>query len=153
MKDIVAGLVLLLVSVVLYWQATLIWNPGFDLMGPAFTPKLVLVVLALLSLGLIVSGILEHRRTTTEAPDEPAPADRDGLRRQVGVVVLLFLYVVALCSGKVGFEIASLVFALATGGFLMPRTKTAAITLLATSTAVVFGVSYIFRNILFVALP
>nr|WP_306267231.1 tripartite tricarboxylate transporter TctB family protein [Pararhizobium sp. IMCC3301] len=155
MRDIVSGLLLTAFSAVMYWRATLIANPGYDLLGPGFLPKFAVALMGILSAILLAVAVLKQVRQTASAERAELlswslPLD---LIRQSLIVFLLGAYVYILISGWAHFELASVLFVLSAGAVLAPLKARALIILGITTVLAVFVVSYTFRNILFVNLP
>lgn len=155
MRDIVSGVFLTVFSALMYWRATLIENPGYDLLGPGFFPKLAVVMMGILSATLLGVAVFKRFQNTEIAGDAKqlnvlrAPE----LIRQSLVVLLLGIYVFVLISGWANFEVASALFVLSTGAVLAPPRARPLIILGVTAVLAVSAISYTFRNILFVNLP
>lgn len=155
MKDLIGGAIFSLLAAVWLWQAEGIRDPGFDALGPAYVPRLVLVPILLLALFQVISG-LRQLRVGGGARALPKSNGRD-LRtraRPAGLLVLLVAFTWALTSQAVRFEISAAIFVLLSGLLLAGRRDR---TLLAWIVAVALTipplVGYVFKSLLFVNLP
>ncbi|WP_306257341.1 tripartite tricarboxylate transporter TctB family protein [Pararhizobium sp. IMCC21322] len=155
MRDIVSGALLTVFSALMYWCATLIENPGYDLLGPGFFPKLAVMMMGVLSAMLLCVAVFRHFQNTEAAGDVHqlnrllAPE----FFRQSLIVLFLGIYVFVLISGLANFEVASLFFVLSAGAVLAPLRAKSLIILGVTAVLAVSAISYTFRSILFVNLP
>lgn len=155
MRDIFSGALLTVFSVLMYWRATLIENPGYDLLGPGFFPKLAIAMMGVLSAMLLCVAVF-RRFQNTEAAGDIKQLNRllaPDFRRQSLIVLLLGMYVFVLISGLANFEVASVLFMLTGGAVLAPLRVKSLIILGVTAVLAVAAISYTFRSILFVNLP
>lgn len=139
----------------MYWRATQIADPGYDLLGPGFFPKFAVALMGILSATLLGVAVLKQVRQAASAEragpvNWSLPAD---FIRQSLIVLLLGAYVSILIAGWANFELASVLFVLSAGAVLAPLRAKPLIILGITTALAVFVVSYTFRNILFVNLP
>lgn len=155
MRDIVSGVLLTLFSALMYWRATLIENPGYDLLGPGFFPKLAIAMMGVLSATLLCVAVF-RRFQNIEAAGDVNQLNRllaPEFLRQSLIVLFLGIYVFVLISGLANFEVASLFFVLSAGVVLAPLRAKSLIILGVTAVLAVSAISYTFRSILFVNLP
>jgi hypothetical protein len=114
-RDSGIGLGLLALCGLLYWQAAGIPTPPFVPIGPAFYPRIILVLLAALAVWLILEDLVS-------APARPA-ARSPGPRPDYRVVALSFAlfggYVIGL--SLIGYLAATFLFVLGLGWILGPR--------------------------------
>lgn len=145
-RDLVAGLVGLVVSV---WLLALTWDlprSSFVPIGPDFYPRVVLALTALLSIGVIAGSLPARRRPA-------AGAVTPGNYRLVALTFAVFgLYVLLLPN--LGFRLATLTFVVGLQVLLdPPRTRgrwlTAALVGIVTS----LGIFFVFERYLSVLLP
>lgn len=148
-RDSGIGFGLLALCGVLYWQAGTISTPPFVPIGPAFYPRIVLVLLAGLAVWLILEDVLAARRRATRAAttSEPRPHYR--------LVLTCFLvfggYVVGLSF--LGYSLATFLFVLGLGWILGPRQIQALPKLLLSAAGTTVATSLIFERYLHVFLP
>lgn len=110
-RDGLSGLVCLAGSLVMLWTTRGIPTPALVPIGPAFYPRILLVVTAILSLALVVQDIRRDRR-----PAAPAPPIA---YRLVVVTFTIFIgYVVAL--PLLGYRVATFLFVAVLHGTLEP---------------------------------
>jgi hypothetical protein len=107
-RDGIAGLVVLVASVALYWATLPIQGNSLVPVSPAFYPRLVLGITALLAAVLVVSDVVARSRG---APSNPSAKGRP----RYGMVVVMFAIVAAyvLALSVLGFRIATFAFVLA----------------------------------------
>ncbi len=124
-------------------------RPGFDPLGPAFLPSVVLW--SVIALGVL--DILVHLKRPDTGPrtadDLPASLNM----RSMVTVLLLVLYIGAIASRLLPFEIITSVF-LVTLISLLRRPPWMQFILIVVGSAVLsFTLGYVFRSVLFVFLP
>lgn len=112
-RDGIAGLAVLAASLVLFaLTLDLRTNPMVPV-GPGFYPRIVLALTALLSLGLVVSDVLNRKERPKEKP---------GQKLNYPLVAMSFgtfgLYCVALPG--LGFRIATFIYVVAASALLAP---------------------------------
>lgn len=114
--DALIGALILGIAALLFWQTGKIPTPPFIPIGPAFYPRVILVVLAVLAVALMAETLLARR----EPPRGPAvPAARR--RWLVALCFALFgLYTAAL--PWLGYRLSTGLFVAATQWSLGPRT-------------------------------
>ncbi|HET9350917.1 MAG TPA: tripartite tricarboxylate transporter TctB family protein [Burkholderiales bacterium] len=112
-RDGIAGLAVLAASLVLFALTLDLKDSPMVPVGPGFYPRIVLAITALLSLGLVVSDVLNRKRTPEEKP---------GHKLNYPLVALSFgvfaLYVAALPG--LGFRIATFAYVVAANALLAP---------------------------------
>ncbi len=117
--DALAGGLLLGLVGLLFWQTGRIPQPPFVPIGPAFYPRVILGLLAVLAAALLVEALAASPARRPPAPAAPGrPARRGGL---VAICFALFgLYTAAL--PWLGYRLATALFVAATQWTLGPRT-------------------------------
>lgn len=149
-RDTIAGLVVLVISLVLFGLTFRIQSNPLVPVSPAFYPRLVLGATAFLSALMVVMDLVKRRRAA------PAAAKAPATRPRYDIVAILFaifaVYVVVL--PYLGFRIATVAF-LAVMQYAMARPRTtrqwivlALVALLATA-----ATYYMFEVYLQVLLP
>lgn len=111
-RDGISGLICLAISL---WLLVLtVWLPAATMvpLGPAFYPRIVLALLALLSVILIVADILAMRQPQPAAPTPAAvpAAGAPNYRLVVATFIQFGLYIALL--PELGFRIATFLFML-----------------------------------------
>jgi putative tricarboxylic transport membrane protein len=116
-RDTAIGVGLLAFCGILYWQAGLVSAPPFVPIGPAFYPRVVLILLAGLAVWMIAEDLLRGRAPVrkTAKPAGPAPNYRKVL---LGFVVFLG-YVAGL--SLIGYLAATFLFVLGLSWSIGPR--------------------------------
>jgi hypothetical protein len=155
-RDGIAGLVCLATSIWLLVLTIGLPPAVFVPIGPAFYPRVVLGLMAVLSAILVVNDVLAGRRGAARArpaADRPAPA---GVRANYALVLASFvvfgLYVLLL--PYLGFRIATLVFVAALQAALeWPQTWRRWLLVLVVALATTIGCVLAFEDYLSVLLP
>lgn len=112
-RDGVAGLAVLAASLVLFALTLDLKDSPMVPVGPGFYPRIVLAVTALLSLGLVISDLLNRKRTLEQQP-------RQGLNyRLVALNFGVFALYVAALPG-LGFRVATFAYVVAANALLAP---------------------------------
>ena len=144
-RDGLAGLAVAAASLALFWVTLGLERNPLVPIGPAFYPRIVLGITALLGLALLVSDL---RRRPPRAP-RAAPANLRLVAVSFGVFAL---YVVAL--PLLGFRVATFLFAAALNLVLVPERNAAAWAKAALFALVTAAVTYyVFEHHLSVLLP
>ena len=152
-QDKVLGLILLLFSAFMYYQAEQLPEAMFGALGADVFPKLLFILLALGGLGLIIQAFRKERKLAREGrklEKKPGP----GLAHYKNVIIGFgfFLVYVALMY-YVGYVIAALVFLPGFMWILGPKTKKSALIIGAVTLGLTFSLQYLFLNLLKVYLP
>ncbi len=144
-RDGWAGLVILLTSLVLFWDTLGLKGSAMVAVGPAFYPRVVLGVTAVLALVLLLGGVLGKAPPVAEKP-----------KAHYGAVVLhfaLFGAYIGLMPG-LGFRLATFGYVAAANALMSPPAKPAQwlrVALLALGTVIVTYL--VFDTYLTVLLP
>ena len=148
-RDAGIGVGLLAFCGVLYWQAGLVSVPPFVPIGPAFYPRVVLILLAGLAVWLIAEDLLRGQRPAQGAkkPAGPAPNFRKVL---LGFIVFLG-YVVGL--SLIGYLTATFLFVLGLSWSIGPRNVREMPKLVAIAIGTALVTYLIFEKYLYVFLP
>jgi len=146
----VGGLILGLAGLLL-WQTGRIPQPRFIPIGPAFYPRVVLGILALLAAGLVIQALLDAGPARARAT--PAAATRPrGRGRLVALCFALFgLYTAAL--PWLGYRLSTGLFVAAMQWSLGPRTLRSVAGALGVGTATALVTYVVFQLYLQVLLP
>jgi hypothetical protein len=132
----------------LYWQAGLAPNPPFVPIGPAFYPRVVLILLAALAVWLILEDLL----TRVPRPVVPAtPAPRPNYRLVVICFVVFGGYVIAL--SLLGYLLSTFLFVLGLGWVMGPHRIQALLKLSVVAAGTTLATYLIFEKYLHVFLP
>jgi putative tricarboxylic transport membrane protein len=148
-RDARIGLGLLALCGVLYWQAGKAPSPPFVPIGPAFYPRIVLVLLAALAVWLILEDVVgaKGRPGRAARPAVPAP----NYRLVVICFVLFGGYVIGL--SLLGYLLATFLFVLGLGWILGPRQAGELPKLAAVATGTTLATYLVFEKYLHVFLP
>lgn len=148
-RDAGIGLGLLAFCGLLYWQAGLAPTPPFVPIGPAFYPRVVLILLAGLAVWLIAEDVLSRPAPPRKA-EKPAAAPPDYGR--VLLAFFLFLgYVVAL--SLIGYLAATFLFILGISWSIGPREIREMPRLVAVALGTALVTFLVFEKYLYVFLP
>lgn len=148
-RDLGIGLGLLFVCGIFYWQAGLVPTPPFVPYGPAFFPRVVLILLAGLSLWLVAEAVLQGRRPARAAKPAAGPAPNHRL------VLHCFLvfggYIVGL--SVLGYFLSTALFVFALAWMMGPRNPRELPKLLALAVGTTLVTYLAFEKYLHVFLP
>jgi FtsH-binding integral membrane protein len=147
-QDLGIGLGLLIACGVLYWQAGSIPTPPFVPFGPAFYPRVILILLAGLSVWLVLEAVA-GRRTPARAMAASGPAPN--YRLVVLSFAVFFAYVLGLST--LGYVASTTLFVLALSWVLGPRNPRDLPKLLALALGTAAVTFVVFEKYLYVFLP
>lgn len=148
-RDTGIGIGLLVFCALLYGQAGRVSAPPFVPIGPAFYPRVVLILLAGLALWLIAEDLLRGRRAARKGAKPAGPAPN---YRKVLLGFGLFLAYIAGLS-LVGYPVATFLFVLALSWAIGPRSVRELPKLVAIAAATVLATYLVFEKYLYVFLP
>jgi putative tricarboxylic transport membrane protein len=117
-RDGIAGLICLALSIGMLVLTRGLPQSAFVPMGPEYYPRIVLVIMAVLSVMLVASD-LWRQRTQTAAAAEPAPAPEKRNYRLVGMTFAVFAGYVVLLP-LVGYRLATFIFMVALQAVIDP---------------------------------
>lgn len=148
-RDAGIGLGLLLLCSVLFWQAGNVSTPPFVPIGPAFYPRVILILLAALAVWLILEDATRRRR---RAPSPSRPAASPPNYRRVTLCFVIFGgYVIGL--SLVGYFLATALFILGLGWAMGPREVREFPKLAAVAIGTTLATYLVFERYLHVFLP
>jgi ABC-type xylose transport system permease subunit len=152
-RDGIAGLICLALSIGMLVLTRGLPQSAFVPMGPEFYPRIVLVIMAVLSVMLVASD-LWRQRTQSAAADaaaEPAPVKRN--YRLVGMTFAVFAGYVVLLP-LVGYRVATFLFMVALQSVIDPPRGARRWVVVMISALASAAVTYVvFDNYLSVLLP
>lgn len=152
--DVVAGLGLLALAGVVWWQAELLPPPIFDPIGSAFMPQAVALVIAGLSLVMIAAAFSTARaKLSRQVPSDEATGGWSAAGRALAVVALLLVYGALLATKGVGFTVATVLFVAATGILLSCGNRRVMVASVISALLLAAACSYIFTQIFYIDLP
>jgi len=140
----IGGLACLVGSLVLLWASRDLPQPALVPIGPAFYPRILFTVTAVLSAGLLVGDLWRRR--------EPAPRPRVNYRLVVLTFLIVAVYVFLLPA--LGYRVATLLFVAVLQATLDPPRSArdwALVAVMAVATMLV--TYYVFERYLNVLLP
>ncbi len=148
-RDTAIGVGLLACCAVLYWQAGLVSVPPFIPIGPSFYPRIILVLLAGLTVWLIAEDLVKKGSPAREAKKPAGPAPN---YRKVLLAFFVFLgYVVAL--DLIGFVASTFLFVLGLSWAVGPREFREMPKLVAVAIGTALVTYLVFEKYLYVFLP
>jgi putative tricarboxylic transport membrane protein len=148
-RDSGIGVGLLAFCGLLYWQAGLVSAPPFVPIGPAFYPRVVVILLACLAVWLIAEDLLRRRVPVRKAVTPAGPVPN---YRKVLLGFLIFLGYVAGLS-LIGYPASTFLFVLGLSWLIGPRNVRELPKLVAIAVGTVLATYLIFEKYLFVFLP
>jgi len=148
-RDGAIGLGLLAFCGLLYWQTGAVSVPPFVPIGPAFYPRIILILLAALAVWLIAESVVRGWGHARPAPKAGAAAPN---YRLVTICFLIFGgYVIAL--SLIGYLVATVLFVLGLGWLMGPRQMRGLPTLAAVAVGTALVTFLLFEKYLHVFLP
>ena len=148
-RDTGIGVGLLAFCGLLYWQAGLVSTPPFVPIGPAFYPRVILILLAGLAVWLIAEDLLQRRAPAREAAKSAGPAPD---YRKVLLGFIVFLGYVAGLS-LIGYPAATVLFVLTLSWSIGPRNVRELPKLIVIAIVTTLATYLIFEKYLYVFLP
>ena len=152
-RDGIAGLICLALSIGMLLLTRGLPQSSFVPMGPEFYPRIVLVIMAVLSVMLLASDLWRQRSQSAEtgAGAEPAPERRN--YRLVGMTFAVFAGYVVLLP-LVGYRVATFLFMVALQSVIDPPRGARRWIMVMVSALASAAVTYVvFDNYLSVLLP
>jgi hypothetical protein len=105
---IISGITLLVTCFLFYVASTFPQSRMTDQVGPALWPKIILLMIIMLSMTLLIQFVIYYLKGKKETPKEDFPAEKEGFRMLVLTVILSLLY--GFGVSYVGFLLSILVF-------------------------------------------
>lgn len=164
-RDIVLGVIFVIFGIAVYIASSDITTVRFDPLGPAFMPRFLGILSALVSGGILISGIRKKIRITKEqeTKQEGVGEEQKQLSYKKHPIVAFFslcffaLFILAFDLGLSGFRTLSIIFMLILGGLLIKTSNTNkyikhSIILVFLTLALSFGLHYVFTQVFVVNL-
>ncbi len=148
-RDAGIGIGLLAFCGLLYWQAGHVSAPPFVPIGPAFYPRVILILLAGLSLWLIAEDLLRKPLPEKKVAKPTGPAPN---YRKVLLGFIIFLGYVAGLS-LIGYPTATFLFVLGLSWSIGPRNVRELPKLIVIAVGTTLSTYLIFEKYLYVFLP
>ncbi len=143
------GLGLLGLCGLLYWQTGGIPTPPFVPIGPAFYPRIILILLAALAVWLILGDALARPRR----PARPAPRSASSLNYRLVVICFIVFSAYVMALSLLGYLLATFFFVLALGWTMGPHEYRELPRLAAVAIATTAVTYLVFERYLHVFLP
>ena len=152
-QNMVAGLICLALSIGMLLLTRGLPQSSFVPVGPDFYPRIVLVIMAVLSALLIVLDLWPQGAKGAQAPAAAAPAPEQRNYRLVGVTYAVFTGYVILLP-LVGYRVSTFLFVAALQAvFEPPRGARGWVLLMISGLATAFATYIVFNDYLSVLLP
>jgi hypothetical protein len=148
-RDVAVGLGLLAFCGFLYWQAGLVSTPPFVPIGPSFYPRVILILLVVLSVWLIAEALLRGQSPARGAKKAAGPAPN---YRRVFLGFVVFLGYVAALS-LIGYLATTFLFVLGLSWSMGPRQVREVPKLVAVAIGTSLVTYLVFEKYLYVFLP
>lgn len=157
--ELILALCMVVLSAAVWFAADSLPPPIFDPLGSAAVPKLVAIVVALLSaamLGQRLSGTAD--RGAVPDPGDPAEDGREAvapLRPWIAVGSFLAMAgcPAVMAAGLLGFRETTFIFILALGGLLSRFSRRTMTILVPTAAVLAVGLSWLFGGVIYIDLP
>lgn len=155
MGEIVIGILLIILSVVIYTQAGVFPPTNEAQLNAGSFPSAIAILLALLSLILIISNSRKLIRRKAELKEMDTKTYLKGLYPEYKYVLftLASLFVYILLMQVIGFIITTILFIIITGYVLGPKTKKDIVIISVISLVVTLSTYTFFENVLHVRFP
>ena len=160
-KEIALGIIFIVFGIAVYIVSQDIPGVKYDLLGPAFMPRFLGIVCALISCGIFFNGVRKKLRAAKEKEPEgeqkkPLPYKTHS-KAAFFSICLFFLYILALDLGISGFRTLTTIFVLVLGGVLINISNTKGkikyfIILVFLALTLSFGLYYLFTRVFVVNL-
>jgi len=105
---IISGIILLVACFLFYIASTFPQNRMADQVGPALWPKIILLLIIILSMSLLIQFVIQSLKEKKARPKEDLSAEKEGFRMLILTVILSLLY--GFGVSYVGFLLSILVF-------------------------------------------
>jgi putative tricarboxylic transport membrane protein len=148
-RDTGIGVGLLAFCGLLYWQAGLVSAPPFVPIGPAFYPRVMLILLAGLAVWLIAEDLLRRRAPARKA--EKPTASMPNYRKVLLGFIIFLVYVAGL--SLIGYLAATFLFVLGFSWSIGPRNIREMPKLVVIAIGTALATYLIFDRYLYVFLP
>ena len=157
MKDRAIALVLMAASAILFVNALSIPEPRFEPLGAGFLGRSVPLIIFVLAALVLVQSLRAPRTVPQAETGDPAPLwSRLGLTIKLFAALCLYLVLLELGSGVVGYVLSSVVFFSATALILAPKIYSqpkAALLTLSVAVGMSVVIAWTFAEFLHVSLP
>ena len=107
---IISGIILLVACFLFYVASTFPQSRMADQVGPALWPKIILLLIIILSVTLLIQFVIQSLKEKKARPKEDLSAEKEGFRMLILTVILSLLY--GFGVSYVGFLLSILVFPL-----------------------------------------
>lgn len=157
-QDKAIGLLLIVFSGFMYYQADKLPSPMFDTLGADVFPKIVFVLLAIGGAILSAGQFFKECKTTGGRDADGGAQKPKSSGRRIGfyafvIIGFLFFLLYVILMRYLGYLISTLLFLPVFMWVLSPRTKRTALIILLTALGLTFSLQYTFTNLLKVYLP
>ena len=153
--DLALAVTVWIFSAIVYWGASLLPPPIFDPVGSAAIPKLISVILAVLSALILCQRLMElrHRQPALaeQATDNADMPLRPGLA--LACIAIMAGYVAVMNFHLLGFREATVPFVVLLGGTLCRFRRSTVVVITISALAIAIGFSWLFSEILYIDLP
>ena len=105
---IISGIILAVTCFLFYVASTFPQSRMADQVGPALWPKIILLLIIILSMTLLIQFVIHSLKEKKEKPKEDFSAEKEGFRMLILTVILSLLY--GFVVSYAGFLLSILVF-------------------------------------------
>ncbi|MFD1362396.1 tripartite tricarboxylate transporter TctB family protein [Lentibacillus salinarum] len=155
MGEIVIGILLILLSAIIYFNSGDFPQVNETHLDPGSYPKLIALLLALLAAALVIkqSILLVKMKTSSFDGGFRAFAAKQWKEYKLIVFILAALGLYIVFMDVIGFIITSILFMIAAGLIIGPRHKKQVIIISVISLIVTLGMYVFFENVLYIRFP
>lgn len=155
MGEIIIGILLILLSAVIYFNSGDFQQVNDSILGPGSYPKLVAALLGFLAIILVIKKTIELIKTKKPIFEEGKKKFFLNVWKEHKIVFLiavsLGLYIILM--NVIGFIISSIIFIIASGLIIGSKKKKDIVLMSVISITVTLGMYFFFENVLYVRFP
>lgn len=154
-EDIIAGVILLVVSVIVFIFSNRIPRMVVTTVGPDFMPKLVALGMAIFSCLLIFKSLQIPTMSSEQNGERVHEYNSfaDFLRTHIDLVTIALLFLYAIGIATLGFLISTIIYLVVHINLMGMNKKQNLVVSLVVSIGIAFGVYLLFTKVLYVMLP
>lgn len=152
MRDRILGCVLIALCGLVYWGTMDLPPPTYEPIGPAALPRLLAIVVAVLSLPLVIKPA-SYPQSVSRETEQGGEVIRPTPWMAVALMALSVVFAMVMQSRMVPFSILATAYLVVVMGVMTRFRRSAWLVTLIVSPVIGFGLEYIFTHIFIIDLP